>query len=302
MGHDHHHHGSTRAGERHRGRLRAAFLLIAAVFVVELVVALATGSLALLSDAGHMLTDVVGLLMALAAIHLATRARRVPSRSFGLYRLEILAALGNAVLLLGVAVWVLVEAVGRVGDAPGLATGAVLVAAAVGLAANVVAFFLLRDGAAESINVRGAYLEVVADLVGSVGVLVATGAIVVTGWHWLDPLVGALLGLWILPRTWRLAAEALRILLQAAPPGLDLEELQAELAALPGVLDAHDVHVWTLTSNMDVASAHLMVSPEADSHAVLDQARDLLSERYRVDHATLQVEPSDHTGCSEVTW
>jgi cobalt-zinc-cadmium efflux system protein len=301
MGHDHGH-DHLRGGERHKGRLQAAFALIAAVFVVELVVALATGSLALLSDAGHMLTDVVGLLMALAAIHLASRARHVPSRTFGLYRLEILAALANAALLLGVAAWVLVEAAGRVGDAPDLATGPVLAAAAVGLAANVVAFLLLRAGAAESINVRGAYLEVVADLIGSVGVLVATAAIAVTGWAWLDPVVGAALGLWILPRTFRLAAEALRILLQAAPKGLDLDGLRAELAALPGVLDAHDVHVWTLTSNMDVASAHLMVEPGADSHAVLDQARDLLAERYRVDHATLQVEPSDHTGCQEMTW
>jgi cobalt-zinc-cadmium efflux system protein len=249
-----------------------------------------------------MLTDVVGLGMALAAIHLASRGRRVAAHSFGLYRLEILAALANAVLLFGVAGWVLVEAVQRIGDAPEVATGAVLVAALVGLIANVIAFLLLREGAAESINVRGAYLEVLADLLGSVAVVVAAIGIEVTGWEWLDPLTGALLGLWILPRTWRLAGQALRVLLQMAPKGFDVDGLQAELAALPGVVDAHDVHVWTLTSDMDVASAHLMVRAGADTHAVLDQARSLLAERYRVAHATLQVEPDDHTGCDELTW
>ena len=305
MGHDHGHshgHAHSRAGERHKGRLWAAFAVIVVVLVVEAVVALATDSLALLSDAGHMLTDVVGLGMALAAIHLASRGRRVASHSFGLYRLEILAALANAVLLFGVAGWVLVEAVQRIDDAPEVATGAVLAAAVVGLAANVVAFLLLREGAAESINVRGAYLEVVADLLGSVAVVVAAVGIELTGWEWLDPLTGALLGLWILPRTWRLAGQALRVLLQMAPKGFDMDGLQAALTALPGVVDAHDVHVWTLTSDMDVASAHLMVRSGADTHAVLDQARALLADEYQVAHATLQVEPDDHTGCDELTW
>ena len=292
----------ARAAERHKGRLWLAFFVIAGVLVMEAAVAVATGSLALLSDAGHMLTDVVGMGMALAAIHLASRGRRVSSQSFGLYRLEILAALANALLLFGVAGWVLVEAADRVGDPRELATGAVLVAAVVGLVANLVAFGLLREGAAESINVRGAYLEVVADLIGSVGVIVAAVGIELTGWEWLDPVMGGALGLWILPRTWRLAGQALRVLLQMAPKGIDMDRLQAELAALPNVVDAHDVHVWTLTSDMDVASAHLMVRAGADTHAVLDQARSLLADRYRVAHATLQVEPDDHTGCDEVTW
>jgi len=305
MGHDHHHHRggpAARAGERHKGRLWVAFAVIVSVFVVEAAVGVVTGSLALLSDAGHMLTDVIGMGMALAAIHLASRQRRVSSQSFGLYRLEILAALANAVLLFGVAGWVLVEAASRFGDPPEVATVAVLLAAVVGLAANVVAFLLLREGAAESINVRGAYLEVLADLIGSVGVIVAAIGIEITGWEWLDPLMGGLLGLWILPRTWRLAGQALRVLLQMAPKGLDMDRLHAELSALPGVVDAHDVHVWTLTSDMDVASAHLMVRAGADTHAVLDQARSLLADHYKVSHATLQVEPDDHTGCDELTW
>lgn len=298
-GHDH---GHARAGARHAGRLWWALGVTAGVLVLEAVAAAATGSLALLSDAGHVLTDLLGLGMALAAIHLANRGTSRSNRSFGLYRLEILAALANAVLLFGVAAYVLAEAISRIGDAPEIPSGAVLVVAIVGLAANVVAFLLLRPGAAESVNVQGAYLEVLADAIGSVGVIVGAALIAVTGWTWVDPVIGAALALWILPRTWRLAASTLRILLQAAPAGIDLDRLRADLAALPHVVDVHDVHVWTLTSDMDVASAHLMVADESGSHAVLDQARVLLAERYGVAHATLQVEPADHTGCDEIAW
>ena len=264
--------------------------------------AIATGSLALLSDAGHMLTDVAGLGMALAAIHLATRGDTRGDRSFGLYRLEILAALVNALLLFGVAAYVLVEAVQRADDAPELASGVVLVVAAIGLVANLVSFRLLRAGAKESMNVEGAYLEVLADLVGSGVVIVSAAVISVTDWRWVDPLAGAALGLWILPRTFRLARRALRVLLQAAPEGIDLGAVHADLSQLPDVVDVHDLHVWTLTSEMDVATAHLMIRNGADSHAVLDSARALLDERYHLAHATLQVEPEDHTGCDSVSW
>ena len=300
-----HGHGQahSRAGERHAPRLVLAFAVIAALFLVEAVAAVATGSLALLSDAAHMLTDVLGVGMALAAITLASRGTARRGRSFGLYRLEILAALANAVLLFVVAGYVLLEAVDRLrGDAAEIPTTSVLVVAVAGLAANVVAFLLLRDGAAESLNVRGAYLEVVADLIGSVAVIASTIATAITGLHGIDAAAGAVLGLWILPRTWRLAGDALRVLLQAAPAGLDLAAVQADLAALPHVVDVHDLHVWTLTSEMDVASAHLMVAAEGDTHAVLDQARQLLADRYAVTHATLQVEPDDHTGCDEISW
>ena len=305
MAHQHAHGGATasRAGERHARRLAAAFAVVAALFVVEAVAAIATGSLALLSDAAHMLTDVLGVGMALAAITLASRGSSRRGRSFGLYRLEILAALANAVLLFVVAGYVLVEAVDRLrGDPTEIPTATVLVVATAGLAANVAAFLLLRDGAAESLNVRGAYLEVLADLVGSVVLIVSTVVIALTGLDWVDAAAGALLGLWILPRTWRLAGDALRVLLQAAPAGIDLAAVQADLAALPHVVDVHDLHVWTLTSEMDVASAHLMVTADGDTHAVLDQARQLLADRYAVTHATLQVEPDDHTGCDEISW
>jgi cobalt-zinc-cadmium efflux system protein len=292
----------TRAGARHAGRLGWAFALVGTVFVLEAVAGIATGSLALLSDAGHMLTDVIGLGMALAAIHLANRAGTGGGRSFGLYRLEILAAFANAILLFGVAGYVLFEAISRIGDPPEIATGTVLVVASIGLAVNVVAWRLLRPGAAESVAVEGAYVEVVADLMGSIGVIVAAATIAVTGWQWVDAFAGAVLGVWILPRAWRLGRQTLRVLLQAAPPGLDLGAVRSDLAGVEGVVDVHDLHVWTLTSEMDVASAHVMVAGGTDAHAVLDQARSILADRYGVSHATLQVEPDDHTGCEEVTW
>lgn len=297
-----HAHGSIRAGERHKGRLAAAFAVLAVFMVVEVVGGLVTGSLALLSDAGHMLTDVLGLGMALAAIQLASSSQQRRSHTYGLYRLEILAALANAVLLLGVATYVLVEAVGRFGDPPELDIGPLLVVASLGLVANLVAFALLREGAKESLNLEGAYLEVLADTVGSIGVIVAALAMRATGWGWLDPAVAVAISAWIVPRTLRLGGRALRILVQAAPRHLDLDALEVDLAALPGVVDVHDLHAWTLTSDMEVVSAHLMVTTGTDHHGVLDQARVVLRDDYGIDHATLQVEPEDHEGCHEVTW
>ena len=297
-----HGHGRSRPGARHARRLWWALGLTAGVLVLEAAAAVATDSLALLSDAGHVLTDLLGLGMVIGAIHLANRGSGRSSRSFGLYRLEILAALVNAVLLFAVAGYVLVEAVDRTGDAPDVPSGTLLAVAAVGLVANVVAFALLRPGADASLNLRAASLDVLADALASVGVIVAAAVIAVTEWRWVDPVVGAALGMWILPRAAQLAAGALRVLLQAAPAGIDLDRLRSDLAALPDVIDVHDVHVWTLTSEMDVASAHLMIADGAGSHAVLDQARSLLADRYGVAHATLQVEPADHTGCDEVAW
>jgi cobalt-zinc-cadmium efflux system protein len=300
--HHDHSHGSIRASAKHRGRLAAAFGVLVVFMVVEVVAGLLTESLALLSDAGHMLTDVIGLGMSLAAIQLASRGTDRRHRTFGLYRLEILAALANAVLLVGVAVYIVIEALRRFGDPPEVLAGPMLVVAVLGLAANLVAYWLLREGAKESLNVEGAYLEVLADTFGSVAVIVAAIVIELTGWGWVDPAVGIAIGVWILPRTWRLGARAVRILVQAAPPGTDLDAIEAGLAGIVGVVDVHDLHVWTLTSDMDVASAHVMVRSGTDTHAVLDQARSLLRDEHNIDHATLQIEPDTHTGCDEVTW
>ena len=290
-----------RAGSRHKGRLLGALAVLAGVTVVEIVAGFVTNSLALLSDAGHMLTDVGGLGMALAAIHVADRSGAIKQRTFGLYRLEILAALANAILLFAVAIYVVVEAARRWGDAPEVLAGPMLVVAVLGLVANVVAFLLLREGSSESLSVEGAYLEVVSDLVGSVGVILAAALIAATDWSWVDPVVGVAIGLFILPRAWRLGAQALRILVQAAPPGLDLTTLESELRSLAGVVDVHDLHVWTLTSEMDVASVHLMVCDGTDTHGVLDRARVVMRANH-IDHATLQVEPDTHEGCDELSW
>jgi cobalt-zinc-cadmium efflux system protein len=304
MGQDHTHSTvAARASERYRPRLVVAFTMAATFLVVETIVAFVSQSLVLLSDAGHMLTDVVGVGMALAAITVASRAGGGRGRrTFGLYRLEVLAALANAILLFGVAGYVLWAAVRRLGDPVDVPATPVLAVAAVGLVLNLVSYLLLRRGAEESMNVRGAALEVLADAVGSAVVLVVAVVMTITAWDWVDPVAAIGLGLFILPRAARLAAHALRVLLEAAPPHIDLAGVQADLADIPGVLDVHDLHIWTLTSDMEVATAHVMIGPSTDSHAVLDQAQQRLRERHGVKHATLQLEPSDHTGCDEVGW
>jgi cobalt-zinc-cadmium efflux system protein len=300
-GHDHGGH-AMRAGVRHRRPLWAAFAVLTVFMAVEGVAAWLTGSLALLSDAGHMFTDVLGIGMALAAITAAGRAAGDPQRTFGLYRLEVLAALANAVLLGGVALYVLVESVRRFTAPPQVPAGPMLAVAAGGLLVNLVAFALLRAGASESLNVRGAYLEVVGDLLGSVGVIVAAVVIAITDWWYADPIVALLVALLIVPRTVQLARAALRILVQAAPKHLDVTAVQASLAALPGVRDVHDLHVWTLTSGMDVASAHLSLDPAAEFGAVLSSARATLHTEFAIDHATLQVEPAAGGQCQPVGW
>ncbi len=302
-GHDHHHGSVANAAQRHRGRLWAAFGLLSVLMVVEAVAAFRTGSLALLSDAGHMFTDVLGIGMALAALTATRRRSGDPQRTFGLYRLEVLAALANALLLSGVAVYVLVEAVRRFGDPVQVSTGPMLAVAVLGLLANLVAFALLRPGAKESINLQGAYLEVLGDLLGSLGVIAAALVIAGTGWWWVDPLVAVAIGLFILPRTWRLGRAALRILVQAAPEHLQVTAVHDRLVAVPGVAEVHDLHVWTLTSGMEVASAHLAVAPGADVATVLAAARRTLRDEFRIDHATLQIEPGAAAGaCGTVEW
>ncbi|MET7879454.1 cation diffusion facilitator family transporter [Micromonospora profundi] len=302
-GHDHHHASVSNAAQQHRGRLWVAFGLLATLMVVEAVAALHTGSLALLSDAGHMFTDVLGIGMALAAITATQRAARDPQRTFGLYRLEVLAALANAVLLSGVAIYVVIEAIGRFGDPHEVVVGPMLVVAVLGLLANVIAFALLRTGARDSINLQGAYLEVLGDLLGSVGVIGAALLIAVTDWWWADPLVAVAIGVFILPRTWRLGRAAVRILVQAAPEHLQVTAVHDRLAAVPGVVEVHDLHVWTLTSGMEVASAHLTMAPDAEVGTVLTAARTALQEDFRIEHATLQIEPGAAPGaCGAVTW
>lgn len=300
-----HGHGSTAvsASGRHVAPLTAAFGIAAAFMVVEFVVGFSTSSLALISDAAHMLTDVIGVGLALTAILVARRAAGRPSRTFGLYRAEVLAALANAVLLFGVAGYVVFEAMSRFANPPEVPGLPVLIAASLGLAANVTSFFLLRKGSAESLNVRGAYLEVLADLIGSIGVLLSGAITLLFGWRYADPLVGVSIGLFVLPRTWSLARRSLRILFQHAPERVDVAEMTGALRGLSGVAEVHDLHVWTLTSGMEVASAHLTICNPADQSTILRAAQDLLATRYRIEHATLQLELAGASPkCDELSW
>lgn len=306
--HDHDHsHGPSlaRAGERHRSSLLWAIALVGGFMFVEAVTAVLTGSLALLSDAAHMFTDVLGLTMAYAAITLATKRSDSTSKqnTFGLYRLEILAAFMNAILLSGVAVWVIVEGIGRIRSEPEVVGTPMLIVAVLGLIVNIAAFFVLRRAAKDSLNMEGAYLEVLADMVGSVGAITAGLLVKYLGWHWADPAVALALGLWILPRTIRLGKKAAHVLLQSAPAHIDITEVHTALAAVPNVANVHDLHVWTLTSEMDTASAHIQLVEGADgaAHQVLDDAH-RAAATFGISHATFQVEPHDHASCHELIW
>lgn len=295
-------HGHGHAGGRHRWRLAVAFGLVAAFFGVELAVGLATGSLALISDAGHMAADVVALGAALVATKIATRPDGTGRRTYGSYRAEVFAS-GLAVLLMvAVSVYIAIEAVGRVGRGAEVASGPMLVVGAVGLVVNLTSLVLLRGGATESLNVKGAYLEVVADAAGSVGVLVAGVLVGLTGSGLWDTVVAVAIGVFVAVRAVMLGREVLAVLGQHAPHDVDLDAVVRDLEQVPGVAQVHDLHAWTLTSGMNVATAHLVTADGADAHAVLDEAGRVMRASFGVEHATLQVEPDTHSGCQEVTW
>ncbi|MER2223418.1 MAG: cation diffusion facilitator family transporter, partial [Rhodococcus sp. (in: high G+C Gram-positive bacteria)] len=255
------------------------------------------------SDSAHVFTDIFGIFMALAAILVAQRAARRPDRTFGMYRTEVFAALANAILLFAVAGWVLYEAASRFSDPPEVPGLPVAIVAVVGLAMNVIAFLMLRSGAKESINIRGAYLEVMADMVGSIGVLVSGLVTLAFGWRYADPVIGVAIGLFVLPRAFNLGRHAVRILLQQAPDRIDVASIIEKINALPGVLDAHDLHVWTLTSGMEVASVHVTAVSDADPTTVLAATQTLLAEDFELGHATVQVELQGSDGkCAELAW
>ncbi|WP_443092895.1 cation diffusion facilitator family transporter [Amycolatopsis roodepoortensis] len=284
-------------------RLAIAIGLGLVTFVIQLVVGLNTSSLALLSDSAHVFTDVFGVAMALVAILIARRAVGRSDRTYGMYRAEVFAALFNAVLLFAVAGWVLYEAIGRLADPPDVPGLPVVLVAVVGLGMNVAALLVLKSGAKESLNVRGAYLEVLADMLGSVGVLASGLITLLTGWRYADPVIGVAIGLFVLPRAYNLGRHALRILFQHAPPGLDVADMSAALSALAGVRQVHDLHVWTLTSGMEVASAHLTIDVDAEPAAVLTEAQQVLADKFGLHHATLQMEPPDMTDrCQRMSW
>jgi cobalt-zinc-cadmium efflux system protein len=269
------------------------FVITTAILVLEVIGGLVSGSLALLADAGHMLTDAAGIGLALLAIWFAARPA-TPERTFGYFRVEILAAVVNAVLLFGVAAFVLVEAWRRLQEPPEVASGLMLTVALVGLVANAVSMWLLSRGQAESLNLRGAYLEVLGDLLGSAAVLVAAAVIALTGFLAADPIVSAVIGVALLPRTWRLLREAVDVLLEATPKGVDMAEVRRHLLEAPGVADVHDLHAWTITSGLPVLSAHVVVDRNAEGDKVLDGLGACLAGHFDIEHCTFQLERPEH--------
>lgn len=300
MGHGHAegHGHSTAAGAR-RQRLVWVLAITLVVAAVQVVGGALSGSLALLADAAHMVSDSAGIGVALAATWLAARPA-TKARTFGMQRAEILAALANALLLGGIAVWVLVTAAGRWSDPPQVETGLMLAVAGVGVVANAGCLLLLREGQSESVNLRGAYLEVMGDLLGSVAVVVAGVVIATTGWTRADSVASIVIGLMILPRAWELLAQVVDVLLEATPSGVDLDHVRDHIRNVPGVLDVHDLHAWTITSGLPVLSAHVVVSDEAlaDGHGgrVLDALCACLGDHFDVEHCTFQLEAEAHAG------
>lgn len=287
-GHDH----SSAAIAAPRKRLMAVLLISAVILIVEVIGAIRSGSLALLADAGHMLTDVAGVALALLAVTFAAR-KASPERTFGYFRVEILAAVINAVLLFGVSIYLLIESWSRWNSPHEVEGGVVLIFAGVGVVANLVSFFILRGGAKDSLNVRGAYLEVVGDLLGSITVIIAALIIISTGWERADALASAVVALMMLPRTWSLLREAVDVLLEAAPRNVNVSEVRSHILEVDGVIDAHDLHVWTITSGQPVMSAHVVVSDEtlaSGSARVLDALHECLAHHFDVNHCTFQIE------------
>jgi len=277
----------------YRATLIRVLALTLSIFVLEVVGGLLSNSLALIADAGHVFTDVFGLGFALAAIWIAGRPA-TSERTFGYLRLEILAAVGNALLLFGVAAFVLYEAWRRLTAPPEVASGLMLAVAVIGLAANGGSLYLLRDAQAHSLNMRGAYLEVLGDLLGSAAVIVAATVIAMTGWLQADAVASIVIGLLILPRTWALLREALDVLLEATPKGIDLGVVREHILEAPGVVEVHDLHAWTITSGMNVVSAHVVLAEDARSGDILDHLGMCLSDDFDVRHSTFQLETPEH--------
>jgi cobalt-zinc-cadmium efflux system protein len=288
--HSHGHEHARLRADRHA--LALAFGLVASFMVVEVLAGLFAGSLAVLADAGHMLSDAASLALALFAAWLAGRPA-TPQRSFGYRRAEILAALANGVALVVVAIWIFVEATRRLSDPPGVEGSWVLVVGAIGLAVNLAAAAVLHRAGSHSLNVRGALLHVLADLWGSVGVIVAGIVILTTGWELADPLVALLIGVLVLASAWRLLSESVAVLLEMTPAGMAAEDVGRAILGVPSVVQVHDLHVWTITSGFPALSAHVLVEPGADCHAIRRRIEAVLRERFALEHTTLQV---DHAG------
>lgn len=283
-----HNHAQVRAG--HERLLWMALGLTSSFMIAEVIGAFITGSLALLSDAAHMMTDALAMAISLVAIQIAKRpADR--KRTFGYARFEILAAAFNALLLFAVAFYILYEAYQRLQAPAEIQSTGMLVIAVLGLLVNLISMRLLSAGSGESLNVKGAYLEVWSDMLGSIGVIIAAVVIMLTGWAWVDSVVAAAIGFWVLPRTWVLLKDSMNVLLQGVPDGVDIDSVEQAMRGVPGVKDVHDLHIWALTSGKNVLSSHLVADAmPGTEQQVLAQVTQLLHEQFDISHVTLQVE------------
>jgi len=280
-------------------RLKIVFALTVSYMIAEAVGGYLTNSLALLSDAGHMLTDASALGFALLAAWFAARPA-TREKTYGYYRAEILAAAVNSVGLIFISIFILYEAWRRWNHPPEVQSWPMLIVATVGLAVNFVGMRLLQGGSGESLNVKGAYLEVLSDMLGSVGAIVASIIMLTTGWYRADPLVSAGIGLFILPRTWKLLSDAVHILMEGTPAGIDMGALEADLRRVRGVVGVSDLHVWALTSGVNAMSSHVRVSDLSQGDQILSTLRRMLSDGYQINHSTIQIETEEHRNdCAE---
>ena len=281
------------AAGRHRSALRAALAVSLVIFVVELVASYASHSLALLADAGHVFADASGMALSSVAVWLAHRETHT-NRSYGLFRVEVLAANLNAVLLLGISAFVIWQGVLRIAEPEPVDGTVMAIVALVALGANAASLGLLRRDLGESLTLRGAYLEVLGDTLGAAAVLIAGLVVVATGLHAADGAAAVLIGILIIPRAWRLLRDTLDVLMEATPKGVDLEAVRRHILDAPGVAAVHDLHAWTITSGMNVVSAHVVLQPDADPGRLIDHLGDCLAGDFDIDHSTFQLETPEH--------
>lgn len=290
--HGHHHHGPTREGNK-KG-LTIALAITTGIMLVEFFGGLITNSLALLSDSGHMLSDASSLALSLAAMWFAARPAS-PNKTFGFYRFEILAALFNGVSLFLIAGFIVYESYGRFFDPPTVASGSMMLIALIGLLANLLsAWALMRKGdVKDNVNLRSAYLHVLGDALGSVGAILAGIVMYFFDWYVADPIISVIVALLILKSAWGIIKHTLHILMEGTPITIDQQEVYKALEEIPGVINIHDLHIWTITSGLDSLSCHILIEDDQDSQAILQQAITKIENIFKIKHTTIQVEKSD---------
>lgn len=284
----------TSASYQNKGKLKLVLGLTLTYLVAEVVGGILTNSLALLADAGHMLTDVGGLAFALIAINIAQRSA-TDKRTYGYYRAEILAALANAVILIFISIYILYEAVKRFQSPPEVSSKNMLIVAAIGLVVNIAGMLILRKSSNQSLNMKGAYFEVLSDMLTSIGVIAAAIIMLTTGWYYADPIISAGIGLFILPRTWILLKDAIAVLLEGVPSDISIPELKKAIEQIPGIVSMHDLHVWALTSGLNALSVHVVINKESIPDEIIKLINDKINSDFKIGHTTIQIETENYT-------